>query len=84
MIVSKLVVVSEQVRDGDTTSVSQSRVKGMILLVEGGWAVNVEVEDGDLDLRDLDFEFVVFDDVEELEERFWERNLRTYGWSVRI
>lgn len=69
MIVSKLVVVSEQVREGETTSVSQSRVRGMILLVEVCWAVDVDVEDGALDFRDLDLEVVVLDE-EELEERF--------------
>lgn len=68
MIVSKLVVVSEQVREGETTSVSQSRVRGMILLVEVCW-VDVDVEDGALDFRDLDLEVVVLDE-DELEERF--------------
>ena len=72
MIVSKLVVVSEQVREGETTSVSQSRVRGTILLVEVCWAADVDVdaEDGVLDFRDLDLVVVVLDDEEELEERF--------------
>lgn len=69
MTVSKLVVVSEHVREGETTSVSQSRVRGMILLVEVCWVVDVDVEDGVLDFRDLDLEIVVLDE-EELEERF--------------
>lgn len=67
---SKLVVVSEQVREDDTMSVSQSRVRGMILLVEGGWDVDADAEGEFFDLRVLDFEFVVFDCGEELEVRF--------------
>lgn len=40
----------------------------MILLVEVCW-VDVDVEDGALDFRDLDLEVVVLDE-DELEERF--------------
>lgn len=69
MIASKLLVVSVQVREGETISVSQSRVSGMILLAEGG-RFDVEAEEEFLDLRDLDFEFVAVNGVEELEDRF--------------
>lgn len=69
MIASKLPVVSVQVREGETISVSQSRLSGMTLLAEGGW-FDVEAEEKVLDLRDLDFEFVAVDGVEELEDRF--------------